>query len=135
MSQKHKIRRFCCKISTWMLPGQHLEEITHFFDQFNAWKILWKYRDILHHIEISWNIVCIVKKRYCSRVVSTISLNYPKCTGCFFTSFAQHYPSIKTLCTNNDEEMAWILRWGFKIKSRPNDSAIANLTGFGHTLP
>ena len=48
-----------------------MEEITHIFDQFNAWKISWKYRDILHHIEISWNIVCIVKKQYCSRVVWT----------------------------------------------------------------
>ena len=44
----------------------------HIFDQFNAWKISWKYRDILHHIEISWNIVCIVKKQYCSWVVRII---------------------------------------------------------------
>ena len=64
-----------------MLPGQHLEEITHFFDQFNAWKISWKYRDILHHIEISWNIVCIVKKQYCSGVVPSRQTN-GHCISC-----------------------------------------------------
>ena len=33
------------KISTYALPGQTLEEIIYIFDQFNAWKIPWKYRN------------------------------------------------------------------------------------------
>ena len=78
-----------------MLPGQHLEEITHFFDQFNAWKISWKYRDILHHIEISWNIVCIVKKQYCSWVIVMYCLTCSIYRVFFLTGSAQKVLSIR----------------------------------------
>jgi len=61
-----------------VLPGQIMEEITHIFDQFDAWKILWKYRDLLHHIEISWNIVCIVKKTVLLKSVCDLCNSMPE---------------------------------------------------------
>ena len=57
------------KISTYVLPGQTLEEITNIFHQFNAWKLSRYYRDILHHFELSWNYRDKWKKHYRSGVV------------------------------------------------------------------
>ena len=65
-----------------MLPGQILKEIMHIFDQFNNWKMSWNYRDILHQIEISWNIVCIVKKQYCSGVISILLIVLTRQQSC-----------------------------------------------------
>ena len=76
---KTKVYYFCrkiirygisvAKISTYALPGQTLEEITNIFHQFNAWKLLRYYRDILHHFELSWNYRDNRKKHYRSGVV------------------------------------------------------------------
>ena len=76
---KTKVYYFCrkiirygisvAKISTYALPGQTLEEITNIFHQFNAWKLLRYYRDILHHFELSWNYRDNQKKHYRSGVV------------------------------------------------------------------
>ena len=80
---KTKVYYFCrkiirygisvAKISTYALPGQTLEEITNIFHQFNAWKLLRYYRDILHHFELSWNYRDNRKKHYRSGVVHIIS--------------------------------------------------------------
>ena len=69
---------FVAKISTNALPGQILEEITHIFDQFNPQKISWKYRDILHHIEISCKYRVYRIKQYRSWVGSTRLGQNPK---------------------------------------------------------
>ena len=78
---KTKVYYFCrkiirygisvAKISTYALPGQTLEEITNIFHQFNAWKLLRYYRDILHHFELSWNYRDNRKKHYRWGVFST----------------------------------------------------------------
>ena len=76
---KTKVYYFCrkiiqygisvAKISTYALPGQTLEEITNIFHQFNAWKLMQYYRDILHHFELSWNYRDNRKKHYRSGVM------------------------------------------------------------------
>ena len=48
------------KISTYALQGQTLEEINYIFDQFNAWRIPWKYCDNR-------------KKQYCSRDLKCVT--------------------------------------------------------------